>query len=101
MPAFFEIYQDIFKLSDPSQPVGRIGIGKQNIQRIDKSVYKSQFKSFDKDKPFNNPICKDILPIFDSFYFQLNKVQRIYGSGGTGKTCLLLKQYTNFTIPFI
>ena len=30
---------------------------------------------------------------FDPFYFQLNKVQRIYGSRGTGKTYLLLKQY--------
>ena len=69
MPEFFETFKEIFNFSN------NIGDWKTEYsKRIDESVYKSQFKSFDKDKPFNNPICKDILPIFDPFYFQLNKV---------------------------
>ena len=53
MPEYFEEYKNIFKLSDPSQLVGRIGDWKiKYSKRIDKTVYKSPFNSFNEDKPF-------------------------------------------------
>ena len=91
MPEYFETFKEIFKFSN------NVGDWKiENSRRINEAFYKSQFKSCDENKPFT---CTHMMhhvekiPIFDPFYFQLNKVQRIYGSKGTGKTYLLLKQY--------
>ena len=53
MSEYFKTYKEIFKLSDPSQPVGRIGDWKiENSRRINEASYKSQFKSCDENKLF-------------------------------------------------
>ena len=80
----FNIYKNIFKISDCVSDWKT-----ENVKGIEETIYKLQFESFDQSKPFTHEIK---LP-FDLLNFQLNKIQRIYGSGETGKIYLFLKQY--------
>ena len=67
---------------------------------IDESVYISQFNGCDENKSLDSSLFVN-LPELTKFHLKLQKIHRIYGAQGTGKTHLLLENNKLFDAIYL